>query len=139
MSRAEHPPSRSLADPADLPGRLPWRLVGPWRGGRVTAVAGHPDDPAVFFFGSTGGGVWRSGNAGEQEVLHSPVGLDAKLAALGYWLAKSDSAPTRQMEAVFADLAARAGGELARLRELDATERPAAERALREAGLPGIV
>ncbi len=76
--------------------------------------------------------------SGEQEALHSPVGLDAKLAALGYWLAKSDSAPTRQMEAVFADLAARAEGELARLRELDATERPAAERALREAGLPGI-
>ena len=43
---------------------LEFRLVGPSRGGRVTAVAGHPAHPYTFYMGSTGGGVWRTTNAG---------------------------------------------------------------------------
>jgi hypothetical protein len=43
---------------------LAWRNIGPHRGGRVVAVAGHPEDPMVFYFGSTGGGVWRTTNGG---------------------------------------------------------------------------
>jgi photosystem II stability/assembly factor-like uncharacterized protein len=45
-------------------GGLRWRNVGPHRGGRVVAVAGHPTERAVFYMGSTGGGVWRTTNAG---------------------------------------------------------------------------
>jgi photosystem II stability/assembly factor-like uncharacterized protein len=41
-----------------------WRLIGPFRGGRVTAVAGHPQDPLVFYFGACNGGIWRTDNAG---------------------------------------------------------------------------
>ena len=37
---------------------------GPFRGGRSTAVAGTADEPYTFYFGSTGGGVWRSADAG---------------------------------------------------------------------------
>ncbi|HXS66586.1 MAG TPA: hypothetical protein VN767_27335 [Streptosporangiaceae bacterium] len=44
--------------------QLSWRLVGPHRGGRVVAVAGHPKDRSTFYFGSTGGGVWRTTDAG---------------------------------------------------------------------------
>ena len=44
--------------------RLAWRCIGPYRAGRVVAVAGHPIDRNVFFFGSTGGGVWRTEDAG---------------------------------------------------------------------------
>ena len=43
---------------------IEFRLVGPSRGGRVTAVAGHPSHPYTFYMGSTGGGVWRTSNAG---------------------------------------------------------------------------
>ncbi len=43
---------------------LGWRLVGPYRGGRVVAVAGHPEERSTFYFGSTGGGVWRTDDAG---------------------------------------------------------------------------
>ena len=43
---------------------LEFRLVGPSRGGRVTAVAGHVAHPYTFYMGSTGGGVWRTTNAG---------------------------------------------------------------------------
>ncbi len=43
---------------------LQWRLVGPFRGGRVTAVAGHPAQPTTFYLGATGGGLWRTTDAG---------------------------------------------------------------------------
>lgn len=43
---------------------LQFRNVGPSRGGRVTAVAGVPQQPFTFYFGATGGGVWRSTDAG---------------------------------------------------------------------------
>jgi len=43
---------------------LSWRFVGPYRGGRVMAVAGHPTDPRVALFGSTGGGVWKTSDGG---------------------------------------------------------------------------
>ncbi|MGH2451274.1 MAG: WD40/YVTN/BNR-like repeat-containing protein [Candidatus Limnocylindria bacterium] len=43
---------------------LEWRLVGPYRGGRVVAVAGHPTDRLTFYFGSTGGGVWKTTDGG---------------------------------------------------------------------------
>src|SRR6266446_2990680 len=39
---------------------LEWREIGPFRGGRVTAVAGHADQPLTFYFGGTGGGVWKT-------------------------------------------------------------------------------
>ena len=43
---------------------LEWRLIGPFRGGRVVAVAGDPVHPLVFYFGSTGGGVWKTTDGG---------------------------------------------------------------------------
>ncbi len=43
---------------------LEWRSVGPLRGGRVPAVAGDPERPLVFYFGSAHGGVWKTSDAG---------------------------------------------------------------------------
>jgi len=43
---------------------LEWRLVGPYRGGRVTTVTGINDDPMTYYMGATGGGVWKTHNAG---------------------------------------------------------------------------
>lgn len=43
---------------------LEWRNVGPFRGGRVTAVAGHAEQPFTYYMGATGGGVWKTENAG---------------------------------------------------------------------------
>lgn len=43
---------------------LEYRLVGPFRGGRVTAVAGVASDPHTYYMGATGGGVWVTHNAG---------------------------------------------------------------------------
>ncbi len=43
---------------------LRWRSIGPYRGGRVTAVAGHRAHPHTFYMGATGGGVWKTTDAG---------------------------------------------------------------------------
>src|SRR6266568_7164088 len=52
--------------PKDDPlfGAMSYRLVGPFRGGRSAAVTGVPGKPNLFYFGSTGGGVWRSIDGG---------------------------------------------------------------------------
>ena len=41
-----------------------YRNVGPYRGGRVTTVAGIASQPGTFYFGATGGGVWKSEDYG---------------------------------------------------------------------------
>lgn len=43
---------------------LRYRMIGPYRGGRCTAVAGIPGQPLTFLMGTTGGGVWKTEDAG---------------------------------------------------------------------------
>ena len=43
---------------------LEWRGIGPYRGGRVTAVAGVASDRFVYYMGATGGGVWKTIDGG---------------------------------------------------------------------------
>lgn len=50
--------------PSSLLASLEYRSIGPFRGGRVVAVAGDPVNPQVFYFGSTGGGVWKTTDGG---------------------------------------------------------------------------
>jgi len=50
--------------PADALKVLQWRSIGPFRGGRSTAVAGVASQPMVFYFGGTGGGVWKTTDGG---------------------------------------------------------------------------
>ena len=60
--------SRVLAQPraidASAYASLRWRMIGPFRGGRVNGVTGVPGQPNTFYFGSVGGGVWKTTNAG---------------------------------------------------------------------------
>ena len=44
---------------------LEYRSIGPFRGGRSAAVAGVPGDAMTFYFGGTGGGVWKTANGGQ--------------------------------------------------------------------------
>ena len=41
-----------------------WRNIGPNRGGRSIAVAGSPARPNEYFFGATGGGLWKTTDGG---------------------------------------------------------------------------
>ena len=62
LQRAEAP--EGFAVPTQVLEGFDFRMVGPSRGGRVTTVTGVPDQPHVFYLGSTGGGVWKTENAG---------------------------------------------------------------------------
>ncbi|MCL5286395.1 MAG: hypothetical protein M1453_00130, partial [Acidobacteria bacterium] len=48
----------------DMMKGMRWRSIGPFRGGRVIAVAGVSSQPNVFYFGSVGGGIWKTTDAG---------------------------------------------------------------------------
>ena len=39
---------------------MKYRMIGPFRGGRSLTAAGIPGDPTTYYFGATGGGVWKS-------------------------------------------------------------------------------
>jgi photosystem II stability/assembly factor-like uncharacterized protein len=59
---------------------LQWRSVGPFRGGRVLAVAGDPTDAKRFYFGSVNGGVWESDDAGR---TWQPIFDQANVGSIG--------------------------------------------------------
>lgn len=63
LAMSWHVPVQAEVDPAQLQA-LKWRNVGPFRGGRVTTVTGVNQDHRVFYMGSSGGGVWKTTDAG---------------------------------------------------------------------------
>lgn len=64
----------------DLLAGMRWRLVGPFRGGRVSAVAGVAGRPGIFYMGSPGGGVWKTVDAG---AVWKPVFDAEHVASIG--------------------------------------------------------
>ena len=61
--------------PESLLAGLQWRDTGPMRGGRSFGVAGVPSEPDTFYFGSVGGGVWKTENAGRTWTPISDQGI----------------------------------------------------------------
>lgn len=69
---------------------LRWRSIGPYRGGRVTAVAGVTSQPNVYYFGATGGGVWKTTDGGVNwEPVSDGYFSTGSVGAIG--VAESDS------------------------------------------------
>jgi photosystem II stability/assembly factor-like uncharacterized protein len=60
-AQRRQPPTQSQGDALKA---LQWRSIGPFRGGRSTAVTGVASQPMVFYFGGTGGGVWKTTDGG---------------------------------------------------------------------------
>ncbi|TRX58298.1 glycosyl hydrolase [Fulvivirga sp. M361] len=57
-------PEQSVSFNTEIYSGMEWRNIGPFRGGRSAAVAGIPGNPNLYYFGATGGGVWKTTNAG---------------------------------------------------------------------------
>ncbi len=66
--------------PESLYSGLRWRMIGPFRGGRVNGVSGAPGRPNTFYFGSVGGGLWKSMNSGR---TWTPVFDGQPVASIG--------------------------------------------------------
>jgi photosystem II stability/assembly factor-like uncharacterized protein len=73
----------------DQYGALRWRSIGPFRAGRVSAVAGVPTEKNVYYIGTPGGGVWKTTDAGQ---TWSPIFDSEHVASIGA-VAVADSNP----------------------------------------------
>jgi len=72
-------PALAQIDPSNF-AALQWRLIGPFRAGRVSAGAVDPSDANTYYFGTPGGGVWKSTNAGQ---TWSPIFDATGMASIG--------------------------------------------------------
>jgi photosystem II stability/assembly factor-like uncharacterized protein len=59
---------------------MKWRMIGPFRGGKVNAVAGVPGNPGVYYFGADGGGVWKTTDGG---TVWKPIFDKEPVASIG--------------------------------------------------------
>ncbi len=79
----------SQTAPPELFAGLKYRLIGPFRGGRVAAVAGVPGNATTFYFGAVNGGAWKTTDAG---MVWNPIFDGESVASIGA-LAVSPSDP----------------------------------------------
>ena len=59
---------------------MQWRQIGPFRAGRVTGVSGVPGQPAIYYVGTAGGGVWKTTDGG---MVWKPVFDKQRVASIG--------------------------------------------------------
>lgn len=129
----------AYAQDASLLKGMQWREVGPYRGGRADAVEGVPGQPNTYYFGATGGGVWKTTDGGQtwtpvsdgffggtigaiavapSDPLNYPIRLNDKLAGVGDSASAGSFAPTAQQIAVRDELVAQIDAQLATLKAI---------------------
>ena len=65
--KKETQPPVTVSSPSEIDSayiNLKWRNIGPFRGGRSVTATGVVNDPLVYYMGTTGGGVWKTTDAG---------------------------------------------------------------------------
>ncbi len=71
---------RAQQIPESLYSEMKWRMIGPFRAGKVNAVAGVPGNPGVYYFGADGGGVWKTTDGG---TVWKPIFDKEPVASIG--------------------------------------------------------
>lgn len=87
-NRGSNTPSKSTTTYDEkLYNALEWRSIGPYRGGRSSAVTGVPGKPTLFYMGATGGGVWRTNDGGNswQNISDGFFGGSIGSVAVSEW------------------------------------------------------
>jgi len=73
-------PATAQEVPSNILQAMQWRLIGPHRGGRVTSVSGVPSQPAVYYIGTPGGGLWKTEDGGQ---VWKPIFDQEPVASIG--------------------------------------------------------
>src|SRR5258708_16063476 len=71
---------RAQQIPETLYSEMKWRMIGPFRAGKVNAVAGVPGNPGVYYFGADGGGVLKTTDGG---TVWKPIFDKEAIASIG--------------------------------------------------------
>jgi photosystem II stability/assembly factor-like uncharacterized protein len=66
--------------PEQVFSEMKWRMIGPFRAGKVNAIAGVPGNPGVYYFGADGGGVWKTTDGG---TVWKPIFDKERVASIG--------------------------------------------------------
>jgi photosystem II stability/assembly factor-like uncharacterized protein len=74
------PAAHAQQVPPETYSNLKWRLIGPYRAGRITSVTGSSENTSTYYAGTPGGGVWRTFNSGQ---TWEPIFDDARVAPIG--------------------------------------------------------
>ena len=71
-----------VAQPIDssLYRAMRWRQIGPFRAGRATAVTGIAGNPAVYYMGTPGGGLWKTVDGGQ---VWKPISDSVPISSIG--------------------------------------------------------
>src|SRR6267143_143940 len=72
--------NRAQQVPEQLLSEMKWRMIGPFRAGKVNAVAGVPGNPGVYYFAADGGGVWKTTDGG---TVWKPIFDKEPVASIG--------------------------------------------------------
>src|SRR4026207_346909 len=80
-TKTAQPTSASNEDEV-LFSKLKYRLIGPFRGGRSAAVAGSYKNKNTFYFGATGGGVWKTADGGSNWITISDKYFGSSIGAV---------------------------------------------------------
>ena len=82
-------PVASVSYPNSVYESLSYRSIGPYRGGRSSAVTGVPGKPNLYYFGAAGGGVWKTEDGGKTYKNISDGYFGGSIGSVA--VAKSDS------------------------------------------------
>jgi photosystem II stability/assembly factor-like uncharacterized protein len=87
QKKSTTPAKASVTYDEKLYNAVEWRSIGPYRGGRADAVTGVPGKPNLFYFGATGGGVWRTTDAGNswENISDGYFGSSIGAIAVSEW------------------------------------------------------
>jgi photosystem II stability/assembly factor-like uncharacterized protein len=78
---ASAPACADTIDP-QLSSQMHWRLVGPFRAGWVEMIQGVPGRPNTYYFGASGGGIWRTDDAGRTWTSLFDKGSSSAIGAI---------------------------------------------------------
>jgi hypothetical protein len=114
---------------------MKWRQIGPFRDGRVLAVAGVPGDPNTYYFGAVAGGIFKSTNGG---MTRTPTFDHQSVSSFGAIAVVDADQPTDSQLQVYDELHTRLTAQRAKWQQIQTTDVVALNDLLRKNGAASV-